>query len=527
MRARSSFLNKFQVSFAGFILLFGVLNFALYHFPLMKYSITHIENLNGSGVLILLTVAFAAILVSAFLIGIFGLLSITLMRWLAIIFALINSIAFYFMLTYEAILTRAMMGNVFNTNQAETAELLSFSMVAYLLFLGIIPSIFLYKVSIRPARFLRKIGVLAGVLGITLAWGFINSNTWLWFDKNSKNIGGLTLPWAYVINGIRYGIDTMKPREIKRLSALTFGNPQQKQVVVLVIGEAARRDRFSLYGYAKATNELLAQEGVEVLPNAISCATYTTAGVACMLSHKGASRGVFDSDEPLPSYLHRFGVDVLWRSNNWGEMPLEISAYERVQDIQNSATQNGHSVASGHDELLLYGLKERIENFQSNKIFVVLHQSGSHGPKYYAKYPPSFERFSPVCRSVELKSCSSEELNNAYDNTIVYTDYLLSELIKTLRTLAIPAVMLYISDHGESLGEGGFYLHGAPNAIAPSYQRAIPFIVWMSDEFRMMRNLTTPLQKQDNYSQDYIFHSVLGAFGATSQEYNPSLDIFR
>lgn len=526
MRVRALW-DKSQMSFAGFILLFGVINFALYHLPLMKYSVAHIENLNGSGVLILLTVAIAAILLSAFLIGIFGLLSVRLMRGLTIIFTLINSVALYFILTYKVILTRAMMGNVFNTNQAESTELFSFGMILYLLFLGIIPAILLYKIPIRPARFLRKIGVLAGMLGIALAWGFINSHTWLWFDKNSKNIGGLTLPWAYVINGIRHGIDTMKPREVKKLSALTFKDPQQKQIVVLVIGEAARRDRFSLYGYQKATNERLSQERIELFPNATSCATYTTAGVACMLSHKGASRGMFDSDEPLPSYLHRFGVDVLWRSNNWGEMPLEISAYERVQDIQNSATQNGHSVASGHDELLLYGLKERIENFQSDKIFVVLHQSGSHGPKYYAKYPPSFERFSPVCRSVELKSCSSEELNNAYDNTIVYTDYLLGELIKTLRTLAIPAVMLYISDHGESLGESGFYLHGAPNAIAPSYQRAIPFIVWMSDEFRAMRNLNAPLQKKDAYSQDYIFHSVLGAFGATSQEYNPSLDIFR
>lgn len=175
--------------------------------------------------------------------------------------------------------------------------------------------------------------------------------------------------------------------------------------------------------------------------------------------------------------------------------------------------------------MLLSHLREEIEASDSNKIFLVLHTNGCHGPAYSTKYPKEFKKFTPICESVELDKCSSEELINAYDNTVVYTDYFLSEPLKTLKN--IPVTMIYASDHGESLGEYGLYLHGTPYSIAPDYQKDIPFIVWMSDSFKELKGLNqSSLQQNGSYSHSNVFHSVLGALGISTSVYKKEFDIF-
>jgi lipid A ethanolaminephosphotransferase len=251
--------------------------------------------------------------------------------------------------------------------------------------------------------------------------------------------------------------------------------------------------------------------------------------LACMLTHEGVDAPVATSWEPLPSYLHRHGVDVDWRTNSSGEPRVTASSYTTLAELRATCTGEGCERLH-HEEGLLHGLRERIDASQSERMFVVLHQgNGSHGPAYHTQYPPEFEHFSPVCATVQIQNCSAEELVNAYDNTIVYTDYILRRTIDILESLErTAAVMIYISDHGQALGEGGVYLHGLPNSIAPDVMRDIPFLVWMNTAFRDWRGLTpADLERAPTHTMDHVFNSVMGAMGAESPVYRPAFDIFR
>lgn len=517
--------TKKSTPFVPFVLAVSFANLLLYHIPLIRYALANIEFVGFASYLTLATVVIAQFFVTVIILTIFGLISNRLVKYLAITFALTNSIAIYFVSTYNTILSKAMMGNVFNTNPEEATELFSLKILVYLVVFGVLPALLISRFDIQKTKITKKLILLGASVLFVLAWGFANSASWLWFDKHSKNIGGLSMPWSYTINAVSYRLSIKPNAEQVLLPDLAFKSPNDETIVVLVIGESARADRFGLYGYSKETTPLLQQREVFAFSDPISCTTYTTASIACMLSHKGASTKLLSNDEPLPSYLSRFGVGVIWRSKNWGEPKISVDSYKKSGELKKLCET---CTDQEFDEVLLYGLKDEILALTTPKKFVVLHQSGSHGPSYHSKYPARFEKFAPVCKSVQLQECTEEELNSAYDNTIVYTDYILDKLIGELASLKKPAVMLYMSDHGESLGESGFYLHGTPNMLAPKYQRSVPFIVWISDEFKETRGLVGKnIVKENSYTQDYIFHSVLGAFEANATIYNERFDIFR
>jgi lipid A ethanolaminephosphotransferase len=246
---------------------------------------------------------------------------------------------------------------------------------------------------------------------------------------------------------------------------------------------------------------------------ATSCATYTTAGVKCILEHKNTD----ELYEILPNDLYRNKVEVIWRTTNWGEPPLHIKNIQNKQALM----ANCQGETCEYDEILLNGLKEQILASPKNKILIVLHSSTSHGPTYSKKYPPQFEAFKPVCNSVELAKCSQTELMNAYDNTIVYTDYILAKIIEDLKELkAYNSAMIFVSDHGESLGEKNLYMHGLPMSLAPKEQYEIPFIVWTSEGSKQ-------LKPNKNLTQNHVFHSVLNFLGVQSPIYDEQLNIFK
>jgi lipid A ethanolaminephosphotransferase len=287
----------------------------------------------------------------------------------------------------------------------------------------------------------------------------------------------------------------------------------EKTVVVLVIGESARSQNFSLYGYQKNTNPLLSKVPNIVHFNATSAATYTTAGVKAILDHKRTD----DLYEILPNYLYRNDVEVIWRTTNWGEPPVHIKNYQKSESFRQNCKTDG----CDYDEVLLTDLKEQIQNSKKNKIVVILHTSTSHGPTYSKKYPPKFETFKPVCNSVELGKCSQNELINAYDNTIIYTDYILSEVVKELKILKdYKSAMIFVSDHGESLGEKNLYMHGIPISIAPKEQYEIPFIVWVSENSKQLK----PLKEVTQY---HVFHSILNYLNIQSPIYDEQMNIFK
>ena len=434
-------------------------------------------------------------------------------KFLLSLFFIVNSIAVYFINTYSIIIDESMIGNVLNTKFEESSSFFSLKLIVYIILFGILPSIYIIKAKIVTVAWKKFLITISLTLLFLLTLIFANASNWLWIDKNSKTLGGLAMPWSYSVNLSLFYVHQYKKNEKEILLPNATIKDNQKSVVVLVIGESARSQNFSLYGYNKNTNPLLSKIPNVFHLNATSCATYTTAGVKGILSYSDSS----DLYEILPNYLNRNNVDVNWRTNNWGEPPIHIKNYQNREALAPKCEGDG----CDYDELLLYGLKEQIQASKKNKILIVLHTSTSHGPTYSKKYPPRFETFKPVCNSVELGNCSHTELINAYDNTIVYTDYILSKVIENLKQLTnYHSAMIFVSDHGESLGEKNLYMHGLPLSIAPKEQYEIPFIVWTSDGSKQLK-----LNK--SVSQYHVFHSVLNFLSIQSPIYDEKFNIFK
>ncbi len=515
---------RFTPSATTFIAAAAGANALLYHLPLFAFAAGNLTLASFTGGLTLATLLVVLLSETVLLLALLALASERLLKPFCMLAALGNALAVYFVVTYHVVLDETMMGNVLNTDFAESAEYLHPTLLVYVLALGVLPCWLLTRVHIRRTPRAQLAVFALACLAVTVLWCLLAARSWLWFDENSKRVGGMTMPWSYLINTGRYLAPKLLASEAQApLPPASFASGG-KTVVILVIGEAARAQNFQLYGYDRPTNPLLTKAGVVALRNATACATYTTAAVRCMLSNVDTGSPFARRYEPLPSYLQRSGVDVIWRSRNWGEPPIRVQTYQRAADLAPECA--GPHCA--YDEILLTGLEQRIETSSSQRVFVVLHQSGSHGPAYYTKYPGEFEHFKPVCKSVELGKCTHDELVNAYDDTILYEDYFLSRVIGVLRELKdTAALLIYLSDHGESLGEYGMYLHGIPYALAPDVQKDIPFIVWMSDEFIRRKAVQIGrLEAQRTHSQRDVFHTVMGAFSMRSAAYLGEYDIF-
>ncbi len=493
-------------------------NLLVFNWPLLGYVFenTNVFAAHGLKALVLMVVVVHAITFIFF--AFVSLLSINLLKLTVIMITAANTVAWYFMLNYQVLFDKAMMGNVFNTRYTEASEFLTAKLVVVVLIVTLVPAYLITKIRIIASSRLTVAKHMGIHMLATVSIAYMLSSTWLWVDQHAKYLGGYMLPWSYVANSFRYhqavSAEKMTQTWLPKLEFIDHS----KQLVVLVIGETARAQNFSLYGYDKNTNPKLSQEHIKVLPNTKSCATYTTASIACMLSHQQTTGMYAQQFEPLPSYLTRHGVKVVWRTNNWGEPKINVSKYQKAEELRPNCTASD----CDYDGVLLSGLEELIRSTEENKMLLVIHQKGSHGPLYYQRYPNQFNLFKPVCQTVELSKCLESELINAYDNSILYTDHLLASIINSLKRQSdFESTLIYISDHGESLGEEGLYLHGTPMAIAPEVQYQIPFIIWNSAAKYPATNHAT------EYSHHNIFHSVLGSLGAVSEVYEASLDVFK
>ena len=504
-------LKKIKLSYYALIISF--VNLILYQFPFYKFVCNNIEIASANGIFLLVSLIIASILLNAlvFYIGLYLLRSFG--KWILVLFFNINAIAVYFINTYGVLIDKTMIGNILNTNYEESSSFLSLSLFVYLILLGVLPSLLIFKVNYINVKLKNFLIHVSLTLVFLLTLVYANSSNSLWIDKNSKTLGSLVMPWSYVVNTNRYFLHKNQQNKKQILLPNASIKNNEKSIAVLVIGESARSSNFSLYGYEKNTNPLLSKVKNVYHYNAEACATYTTAGVKCILEYKNTSK-LF---EILPNYLFRNDVEVIWRTTNWGEPTVKIKNYQKKGDLEKLYKGEG----SGYDEVLLSGLRKQILASKKNKVLVVLHTSTSHGPTYYKKYPKKFEKFTPVCKSVELANCTQEELINAYDNTIVYTDYILASLIEELKQLdGYNSSMIFISDHGESLGENNLYMHGIPASIAPKEQLNIPFIVWVSNDSKKLKD-------NEILSQHNVFHSILDFLEIESPIYDKNMSIFK
>ena len=505
---------KNNLKITHFVLLMSFLNFLFFHFPFFKFVFNNLDYKSFNGITIVISLIILMLVLNAFVFFLIFFLSRFVGKFLLVLFFIINSIAVYFINTYSVILDESMIGNVLNTDYEESSSFFSIKLILYIILFGILPSIYIIKVKIINVTVKKFLTITSLTLLFILGLVFANSSNVLWIDKNSKTLGGLAMPWCYSVNISLFYVHKSQKNEKEILLPNATIKDNQKSVVVLVIGESARSQNFSLYGYNKNTNPLLSKIPNVFHFNATSGATYTTAGVKCILEHTNTD----ELYELLPNYLYRNNVEVIWRTTNWGEPPIHVKNYQNREALMPNCKGEG----CNYDEVLLSGLKEQIMASKKNKILIVLHTSTSHGPTYSKKYPPQFETFKPVCNSVELGSCSQTELINAYDNTIVYTDYILSKVIEDLKQLKeFKSTMIFVSDHGESLGEKNLYMHGLPLSIAPKEQYEIPFIVWLSD------SSSKQLKPNKILSQNHVFHSVLNFLSIQSPIYKEKMNIFK
>ena len=474
----------------------------------------------------------------------FILLALVLNRWTAkwLLGVLLVGTAFatYYMRTFTVFLDPSMLRNVLRTDFKEASELFTFGMLPVLLLLGGVPLLFVARVRLRIDGWRRSllIRALTLVIALVAAAGALMAG----FQqiaplmRNHKEVRYLITPANYLYSLARVlGTDAnaaTQPRVQIGLDAKLGNSWQQRKkpaLFVIVVGETARAANWGLSGYARQTTPELAKLDVINFTDVKSCGTNTEVSVPCLFSVFG--RRHYDEDkirgtESLLNVLTHAGLKVLWRDNQSGcKGVCEGVAEEKLSNSEVPEFCDGDRCL---DEILLHGLDTILADNTGNRV-LVLHQLGSHGPAYFKRYPPEFGQFKPTCDTSEIAKCSREEVVNAYDNAVLYTDHMLAKTISFLKSQEkiYDSAMIYISDHGESIGENGLYLHGLPYSIAPNEQTQVPMLMWISPGYAKDFGIDTDCLRQratQPASHDNIFHSVLGLLDVKTGEYDAPMD---
>jgi len=500
-----------------------------------QFSLAHLPLLAGSFLLIVLLFNACLTLVS---------FRRVLKPLLVLLFVVAASTS-YFMNQYGTHIDKSMIQNIAETDLAEARELMNWHLAFAFAFMGILPSLLVWRVQVAFPIGVRGLAWRAGVAGLSL---LLAAMLLMAFYKSLAPTLREHRELRYLLaptNAIQSVHGYLKQRHAHAVGVALLGTDavkgqsastnRHRAVTLIVVGETARAANFSLNGYARNTNPALSQQaGLLNFPYMQSCGTATAVSVPCVFSVLGRehySDAKAYAQEGLLDVLTHAGYDVLWRDNNSGCK----GACARVAFEDLSQPQNGNQWCLDgecYDERLLERLPEIIHKAREDMV-IVLHQKGSHGPAYYKRYPAAFGRFGPVCQSSELDDCSRESIVAAYDNSILYTDHFLNEAIELLKTSeardGVNTALMYFSDHGESLGEHNMYLHGAPYIISPAQQREVPFMVWLSDGFRTRFQIDQrclEARTAQHFSHDNVFHSVLGMLNVNTAVYNPRLDVF-
>ncbi len=458
--------------------------------------------------------------------------------------------ATFYMQTYGVYLDPTMLRNTLRTDPAEASELLSLRMAGHVLLWAGLPLLALWRVEIvRRRSWQRALGVRLGVLLLALATAVAAImavfQPFSSLMRNNKEIRYLITPANYIWSlGSVIAQDlkgAAKPRQPLGLDAKPGAQMSARAkplVLVLVVGETARAANWGLNGYARQTTPQLAQVPELIsLPPVEACGTNTETSLPCMFAPIG--RRDYDEarirgSESLLHLLARAGVQVHWRDNQSGcKGVCDGLPNDFVDD------QNAPGLCDGKrclDEGLIADLDARLAAAKSQSASThlwVMHQLGNHGPSYFRRYPEAFERFKPACQKDDLRLCSKEEIVNAYDNALLYTDHLLAELVKKLKARSdeMDTALIYVSDHGESLGENGLFLHGIPYAIAPKQQTQVPMLMWASPGFGANAGLDMACLRQ-RASQtepaprhDHLFHTVMGLLDVHSSVFAPEWNL--
>jgi lipid A ethanolaminephosphotransferase len=465
-------------------------------------------------------------------------------RWLqkpVLAFLLIlAAVTSYYQDVLGATIDREMIQNAITTTVTESKHLITPAFILHVLWAGVLPAALVFWVNIRRAAPLRAVfnwGMMAA-LSVALCVGLLLSHfaTFSVVLRGQKELMASYQPGAPLAGALRYA------RMLQKADAMplqAFGQDakpsatlaaQTKPVLLVVVaGETSRAQNWSLGGYDRPTNPELAKRDITYFPNVSSCGTATAVSLPCMFATYGRSDYSYElglSTENMLDILARTGYHVEWWDNNTGDKG--IAARQTMESIITSTDPRYCADGECTDGIFLDKLAAYADSITQNTV-LVLHMIGSHGPSYYLRYPAEYEHFTPTCKTPELKTCSTEEIVNAYDNTVVYTDHILASMIDILaaQTKATSA-LFFVSDHGESLGENGLYLHGAPYFIAPEYQTRVPMLTWIpqnfADAFHIQRDCVGK-EAAAEISHDNMFSTVLRLAGVDTSVIDPKLDL--
>ncbi|ATB70581.1 phosphoethanolamine transferase EptA [Sulfurospirillum diekertiae] len=446
----------------------------------------------------------------------------TLFKVMLVTLIFAGALSSYFIDTFGTIIDTNMYTNMMQTDSAEILDLFTTKLFIYLGCASLLSFWVLFKApfafSSYTKEFIQK--AFVALLSFLIIAGLYMSlsKSYSTFFRNHNELKMYINPAYPIASFVKFVYAKLKPKPTFMAIAMdaTRQSSEKKKLVVFVLGETARARNFQLNGYDVPTNPLLSKrDDIVNLPNFASCGTATAISVPCMFSK--FSRNDWSDDkaytENIVDVLARTGVRIIWRDNNSGA-DKEIA--KRMSDV----VQYG---GRDFDSVLLKDFQANIDK-QYEDTFIVLHQEGSHGPTYFKRYPEAFKKFTPTCDTQELDKCTQEQIVNTYNNTILYTDYIVNETINLLKANEdkYETTLIYISDHGESLGENGVYLHGLPYMIAPEDQKHVPALFYFGDK---AKREFLHVKANERFSQDNLFHTLLGLFAVKTSEYKPTLDL--
>ena len=468
----------------------------------------------------------------------FEILSLRLsVKYVVIFVLLLCSVCGFYMESLGVVLDEDIIQSVFETHTNEALDMISVGFIAYVLLFGIVPSVLVFFIKIK--RFsLKKASreklFFVVVLAIMISGSYATMGKDIAFVfKTQKVLGDMPNPIAPIRSFVQYIQHSKEknftPMLVAEDAVLSVDSP--KQIVLFVIGESARSANFSLNGYEKETNPYTKAFNVISFREFYSCGVITAIAVPCMLTHY--TRETY-THRNLSLYVNNIldiaqsvGYDVWYLGNNGGKC---VGGCDR--NIRNTLFYPTDSL----DGVMLKDIAKIVEKAKQNNrnTFIVIHGYGSHGASYTSRYPKEFERFTPVCEQKELSKCTTKEISNAYDNSLLYTDWVLAQMIGMLQkdstskdSSPMRSMLWYVSDHGESLGELGLYMHGGLGyTLAPKYQKHIPSIMWFSQSWGEIPHLARKRVEQE-FSQDYVFHTLLHILNVQTQDYDKNLDILQ
>jgi len=463
-------------------------------------------------------------------------------RWttkpILILLLVVSSVTNYFMNSYHVVIDHTMIRNTLQTNLAESMDLLSVTQLLYLIFLGLLPAYFVYKAPVVyrswSSELAAKLKTILVLLLLMAAPLFIYSKYYTSFFREHKPLRFAANPLYWIYSSGKYIHLTYNsgPVVVKPIGtdATIIKDGKLPKLVIMVVGEAARADHFSLNGYKRETNPKLKNATIINFENFYSCGTSTAESVPCMFSvyprkQFSYKRGI-NTENVLDVLKHTNEIALLWRDNNSDSKGVATRIlYEDYRTPErNSVCIEGECRDIG----MLVGLDEFIQKHSGKDILIVLHQMGNHGPAYYKRYTKAYEKYTPVCKTNQLQECKRQEIVNAYDNALSYTDDFLARTIDFLKQYDKnrSTAMLYMADHGESLGENGIYLHGLPYFIAPDAQKHVGALFWFGKAWQNDLNVAhLQAHHKETYSHDNLFHTLLGLFNVQTEVYDKELDM--